>query len=96
LLAYELGCDVVMAAYNPVYTDELPVLEAAAAQHKAVLVKKAFASGHLDKLGGGKNPVEHALSFILEQAGATSVVLGTINPKHLRENVAVALEVLGG
>jgi aryl-alcohol dehydrogenase-like predicted oxidoreductase len=93
LLAYELGCDVVMAAYNPVYTDELPVLEAAAAQRKAV--KKAFASGHLDKLGGGKNPVEHALSFILEQAGATSVVLGTINPKHLRENVAVALEVLG-
>ena len=77
------------------YTDELPVLEAAAAQHKAVLVKKAFASGHLDKLGGA-NPVEHALSFILEQAGATSVVLGTINPKHLRENVAVALEVLGG
>jgi aryl-alcohol dehydrogenase-like predicted oxidoreductase len=40
--------------------------------------------------------VEQALSFILEQAGATSVVLGTINPKHLRENVAVALEVLGG
>jgi aryl-alcohol dehydrogenase-like predicted oxidoreductase len=45
---------------------------------------------------GSKNPVEQALSFILEQAGATSVVLGTINPKHLRENVAVALEVLGG
>ena len=95
LLAYELGCDVVMAAYNPVYTDELPVLEAAAAQGKAVLVKKAFASGHLDKFSGA-NPVEQALSFILAQAGATSVVLGTLNPKHLRENVAVALEVLGG
>ncbi len=95
LLAYELGCDVVMAAYNPVYTDELPVLEAAAAQGKAVLVKKAFASGHLDKFSG-TNPVEQALSFILAQAGATSVVLGTLNPKHLRENVAVALEVLGG
>ena len=95
LLAYELGCDVVMAAYNPVYTDELPVLEAAAAQGKAVLVKKAFASGHLDKFSGA-NPVEQALSFILAQAGATSVVLGTLNPKHLRENVAVALEILGG
>ena len=94
LLAYELGCDVVMAAYNPLYTDELPVLEAAAQQGKAVLVKKAFASGHLDKFSGA-NPVEQALSFILAQAGATSVVLGTINPKHLRENVAVALEVLG-
>lgn len=94
LLAYELGCDVVMAAYNPVYTDELPVLEAAAEQGRAVLVKKAFASGHLDKLGGA-NPVEHALGFIFGQPGATSVVLGTINPQHLRENVAVALEVLG-
>ncbi len=95
LLAYRLGCEVVMAAYNPVYTDELPVLEAAAQQGRTVLVKKAFASGHLDKLGG-KNPVEHALDFIFSQAGATSVVLGTINPKHLRENVAVASEVLAG
>jgi len=94
LLAYRLGCDVAMAAYNPVYTDELPVLEAAAAQHRAVLVKKAFASGHLDTFGGA-NPVEQALSFIFAQAGATSVVLGTINPKHLRENVAVANEILG-
>lgn len=93
LLAYELGCDVVMAAYSPLYTDELPVLESAAAQGRGLLVKKAFASGHLDKLGG-KNPVEYALDFIFSQPGATSVVLGTINPKHLRENVAVAAEIL--
>lgn len=94
LLAYELGCDVVMATYNPSYSDELPVLEAAAQQGKAVLIKKALASGHLDKLGG-QNPVEHALSFIFAQAGVTSVVLGTLNPQHLRANVATALEVLG-
>lgn len=95
LLAYELGCEVVMAAYNPVYTDELPVLEAAAAQHKAVLVKKAFASGHLDKLGANNgNPVEQALAFIFAQQGVTSVVLGTLNPKHLRENVAIATALL--
>ena len=93
LLAYALGCDVVMASYNPIYTDELPVLEAAAAQNKAVLIKKAFASGHLDKFAG-KNPIEQALAFIFAQAGATSVVLGTINPQHLRENVAVAAACL--
>ncbi|MDD5394632.1 MAG: aldo/keto reductase [Thiothrix sp.] len=92
LLAYKLDCDVVMAAYNPVYIEELPVLEAAVAQQRAVLVKKAFASGHLDKLGSA-NPVEHALAFIFAQAGATSVVLGTVNPKHLRENVAVAHDI---
>lgn len=94
LLALDLGCDVVMATCNPSYTDELPVLEAAARQGKAILVKKAFASGHLDKLGVC-NPVEHALSFIFAQPGVTSVVLGTINPQHLRENVAIAIEVLG-
>ncbi|MEB4590963.1 aldo/keto reductase [Candidatus Thiothrix sp. Deng01] len=94
LLAYELGCDVVMAAYNPAYTDELPVLAAAVAQGRAVLVKKAFASGHLDKFGGA-DPVGHALRFIFAQPGATSVVLGTVNPKHLRDNVAAALEALG-
>lgn len=93
LLAFELGCDVVMAAYNPTYADELPVLEAAAQQNKAVLVKKAFASGHLDKLGG-KNPVEQALAFAFAQPGVTGVVLGTINPRHLRENVAVAQELI--
>ncbi|HRJ53814.1 MAG TPA: aldo/keto reductase [Candidatus Thiothrix moscowensis] len=93
LLAFELGCDVVMAAYNPTYTDELPVLEAAAQQNKAVLVKKAFASGHLDKLGG-ENPVEQALAFAFAQPGVTGVVLGTINPRHLRENVAIAKGIL--
>lgn len=93
LLAFELGCDVVMAAYNPTYADELPVLEAAAQQNKAILVKKAFASGHLDKLGGA-NPVEQALAFAFAQPGVTGVVLGTINPRHLRENVAIAKGIL--
>lgn len=87
LLAFAMGCDVVMVAYNPAYEDELPVLEAAARQGKAVLVKKALASGHLDKLGG-KEPVRHALEFSFAQAGVTSVVLGTVNPVHLRQNVA--------
>lgn len=89
LLAYDLGCDVVMATYNPLQTDELPILEAASAQNKAVLIKKAFASGHLAQFGG-KNPVEQALGFIFAQTGVTSVVLGTINPQHLRDNVTVA------
>ena len=93
LLAYKLGCDAVMATYNPTYTDELPVLEAAAKQQKAVLIKKAFASGHLDKMEGA-DPVEHALSFIFAQQGVTSVVLGTLNPEHLRHNVQVAKAVL--
>lgn len=95
LLAFERDCDVVMASYNPVYTDELPVLEAAAQQNKSVLIKKAFASGHLDQFSqGGISPVEAAMQFVFAQAGVTSIVLGTINPDHLRENVDVANRVL--
>ena len=93
LLAYALDCDVVMATYNPVYTDELPVLEAAAAQNRALLVKKAFASGHLQQFGED-NPIEQALAFVFAQPGTTSVVLGTLNPQHLRENVHVAQRLL--
>ena len=93
LLAFEKDCDVVMACYNPVYTDELPVLQAAEKMQRSTLIKKAFASGHLDKFGD-KNPVETALKFIFEQAGASSVVLGTINPKHLRQNVELTEKIL--
>lgn len=95
LLAFERDCDVVMATYNPVHTDELPVLETAAQQNKCVLIKKAFASGHLEQFArDDMSPVEAAMQFVFAQAGATSIVLGTINPEHLRENVDVANRVL--
>lgn len=93
LLAFEKDCDVVMACYNPIYTDELPVLQAADNMQRATLIKKAFASGHLNKLDE-TNPVETALRFILEQAGVTSIILGTINPQHLQENVELTEKIL--
>ena len=93
LLAFEKDCDVVMSCYNPIYTDELAVLEAAAQQQRGILVKKAFASGHLDKLSSC-NPIETALQFILSQAGVSSIILGTINPQHLQENVAITEKIL--
>lgn len=94
LLAYEKDCDVVMATYNPVYTDELPVLQAAEQLNRGVLIKKAFASGHLDQIGSD-DPIEYSLRFVLQQAGVSSIVLGTINPEHLIQNVEAARRVLG-
>ena len=73
--------DVVMAAYNPGYTDEAPVLDAAHARGKGVLVKKALASGHAD-------PAE-SLEFVFSHPGVTSAIIGTINPRHLSENCEV-------
>lgn len=87
--------DVVMATYNPAYTDELPVLERAAALNKGVVIKKGLQSGHADSAAGGGG-VEAALRFVFAQAAVHSVVVGTINPGHLRENVAITETVLRG
>ncbi len=79
--------DVAMVSFNPEYLDEREVLQYAAAHHKGILVKKALASGHLapQKMG-------EALSFILAEPGVSSVILGTINPQHLSDNIrALAL-----
>jgi aryl-alcohol dehydrogenase-like predicted oxidoreductase len=85
--------DVVMATYNPVHTEELPVLERAAQLGKGVLIKKGLQSGHADAAAGGSG-VEQALRFVFEHP-VHSVIVGTINPEHLRQNVATIERVLG-
>lgn len=92
-LATLQNSDVAMVMYNPVSTEELPVIEAAAKMNKGILVKKAFASGHLSKFNA-ENPVQEAMDFIFAQPGIGSIILGTINPEHLRENVRCAGEAL--
>jgi aryl-alcohol dehydrogenase-like predicted oxidoreductase len=79
--------DVVMVTYNPHQFAEQPVLAHAHQQGKGIFIKKALASGHLDKLGAHEDPVKAAFSFIFQEPGVTSVILGTINPAHLKHNV---------
>lgn len=86
--------DVVMATYNLVHTEELPVLEAAERLNKGVLIKKGLQSGHADSSAGGGG-VETALRFVFEQPAVDSVIVGTINPVHLSQNVAVTETILG-
>ncbi len=85
--------DVAMVMYNPTATEELPVIKAATVAEKGILVKKAFASGHLNKFVG-ENPVQTALDFIFAESGVGSVILGTINPDHLVANVQAAISAL--
>lgn len=87
--------DVVMATYNPSHTEELPVLQRAAELNKGVVIKKGLQSGHADAAAGGGG-VDAALRFVLAQQAVHSVVVGTINPEHLKHNVAVAEAALGG
>lgn len=83
-------CDVVMVTCNPRARDDLPVIAAAAAQNKGVLIKKALASGHLQEQTSG-DPVRNNLEFVLGQPGVHSVIVGTLNPEHLRHNAAAAV-----
>lgn len=81
-------CDLVMATYNLAYQEELPVLRAAQATGKGVLIKKGLSSGHLDP--SVADPVWAALRLIYAEPGVSSVVIGTLNPDHLRANAAAA------
>ncbi|OGT42351.1 MAG: aldo/keto reductase [Gammaproteobacteria bacterium RIFCSPHIGHO2_12_FULL_40_19] len=78
------NADIAMVTFNPNYTDEVEVIHAAKQQQKAIFIKKAFASGHLQNV-----TVEETMQFIFNEPGVTSVIVGTINPAHLKENVTI-------
>jgi len=82
LKALEL-LDVVMATHTPDYTEEAPVLDAALALNKGLILKKVLSSGH------STNPAE-AIRFGLSHKGVQSLILGTITPEHLKANVRAA------
>lgn len=86
MLAASLS-DCVMVAHNTGYTDEAAVIPAAAAAGKAVLVKKGLGSGHL---GAGGGTLADHIGFVLNTAGVTSMVFGSLNPANIRANVEAA------
>jgi aryl-alcohol dehydrogenase-like predicted oxidoreductase len=83
--------DIVMATLNPGYRDELPVFDFCAQNDKAAFVKKAFGSGHLFS---GANALQETMDLVLNTKGVASVIAGTINPAHLRENVEAAVKAV--
>ncbi|MDD9889824.1 MAG: aldo/keto reductase [Gammaproteobacteria bacterium] len=85
--------DVVMVTYNPGYIDDEAVIDHALANNKGVLIKKALNSGHDCK--EGENGLEKNFDFILNREGVNSIIIGTINPMHLKDNVRLAKKVLG-
>jgi aryl-alcohol dehydrogenase-like predicted oxidoreductase len=79
--------DVVMATFNLETDAELPVIERALELNKGVVVKKGLQSGHADN-------VEQAFRHVLMQPGVSSMIVGTINPDHLRSNVEICKRVI--
>lgn len=85
--------DIAMVTYNPVSQEEQPVLDYAQENNKGIFIKKALASGHLDKLAK-KNPVQHAMEFIFQHSAVSSVITGTLNPQHLMDNITCIDNIL--
>ncbi|OLS61064.1 aldo/keto reductase [Pseudomonas putida] len=92
LKALEQG-DCAMVTYNLNEQAERPVLDYAAAHGKAILVKKALASGHVC-LSPGVDPVKASFELLFAHPGVGSAIVGTINPLHLAHNVAIVAQVL--
>lgn len=84
--------DAVMATYNLSYTEEQPVIDYCQQHQKGLLIKKAFASGHI--CATGEDPVQQSMNFIFSNPGVSSAIVGTINPKHLTANVAAVNRAL--
>ncbi|RRJ82342.1 aldo/keto reductase [Aestuariirhabdus litorea] len=86
-------CDCAMVTYNLVEPQEGEVIDFAHQHHKGILIKKALASGHLCQQG--EDPVARSMEFVFARPGVCSAIVGTINPDHLKSNLAAALKALG-
>ncbi len=90
LLALERA-DMVMVTYNPKVPDEKLVIDTALQQNKGVLIKKALNSGHLTNAKIDVSPVRASMDFIYAHPGVGSIIIGSITPAHLRQNIAHAI-----
>lgn len=86
--------DVAMVTFNPNATAEREVIARGHQTGKGILIKKALASGHLPS-ASGHDAVSMALQTVFNEPGVSSVIIGSINPQHLRSNIACAREILG-
>lgn len=84
--------DVVMVSYSAGYTGEEDVIRRAAELGKGVLIKKGLGSGNLAN-GTEQRSLEENLRPIFALEGVSSLIVGTINPRHLQENVAAVASV---
>lgn len=100
-LATIQNCDLAMITYNPHDTTQLDVIKAAHKQSKGVLIKKALDSGHhittnipasSTSTQTTNDPVYNAYKFIYQQPAINSIITGTINPNHLKQNINAAIK----
>lgn len=86
--------DVVMATLNLSDDHDLLVIKRAHELNKGVIIKKGLQSGHADKSAGGSG-VDEAFKYVFSHEGVSSMIVGTINRKHLKQNVDVVNKICG-
>lgn len=84
------SADLAMVTLNPTDTNDRGVIAYAYQKQKGIFIKKALASGHMCY------SIEENMQFIFSEPGVTSVIMGTLNPLHLQENVNAVEKVLLG
>jgi len=75
--------DLAMVMHNLDYQQEQAVLDQANLDNKGIFIKKALASGHLTP-----ESVQDNFKLIYANPAVSSIIIGTINPVHLEDNVA--------
>lgn len=86
--------DMAMVMHNLEYQAERAVLKQAAIDNKGIFIKKALGSGHLAKNALDTDIVQANFDFIFSEPAVSSIIIGTINPEHLKDNVAKAAQAL--
>jgi aryl-alcohol dehydrogenase-like predicted oxidoreductase len=82
--------DLVMVMHNLEYQQEQAVLAQAMLDNKGIFIKKALASGHLTATNSEIDIVQSNFDFIYANPAVTSIIIGTIDPTHLSDNVTKA------
>ena len=86
-------CDVLMLTYNPQAIADLPVIQKAGSLNKGILIKKALNSGHaVSETSDAVAPGTKSLRFALTPPAVSSVIVGTITPRHLKSNAAAVTD----
>lgn len=85
--------DIVMVTHNIHYQAELAVIEYAEQHQKNIFIKKALNSGHATTLHPEENKtdtIKQSFDYIYQHKGVSSIILGSISPKNIRENAKKA------
>jgi aryl-alcohol dehydrogenase-like predicted oxidoreductase len=86
--------DVAMVMHHLDYQEEQAVIDDAVQRNKGILVKKALGSGHLAQSDNTLDWMQQNFDFIYQSPAVSSIIVGTITPTHLADNVAKVAKAL--